>query len=183
MPLPERPSIDLLRQRFIRDAQNRGEAPSPSLCSTSPRTRGEVKQSFPVPAARFLFAPRVSWPTMSLTVLPLRCSPDFTALNPGTKQKGEAERRETHRQTRAAQRGAHPAGCARLSASHCGSCQGDSWSPRLCIRPCFGRQSGAFDPVRPPQPGGGDLALLHGRYPRRKNEQLSPYREHLAHRP
>src|SRR5579863_7857276 len=32
----------LRRQRFIRDAQNRGEAPSPSLRSTSPRTRGEV---------------------------------------------------------------------------------------------------------------------------------------------
>ncbi len=28
--------------------------------------------------------------------------------------------------------------------------------------------AGAFGPVRPPQPGGGDLALLHGRYPRRK---------------
>ena len=29
--------------------------------------------------------------------------------------------------------------------------------------------AGALDPVRPPQPGGGDLTPLHGRYPRRKN--------------
>jgi hypothetical protein len=28
--------------------------------------------------------------------------------------------------------------------------------------------AGAFGPVRPPQPGSGDLALLRGRYPRRK---------------
>ena len=34
-------------------AQNRGEAPSPSLRSTSPRTRGEVKTSNPVLAMRF----------------------------------------------------------------------------------------------------------------------------------
>ena len=29
-----------------------------------------------------------------------------------------------------------------------------------------GDSAGALDPVRPPQPGGGDLTLLHGRYPR-----------------
>src|ERR1700731_1266483 len=34
----------LQRRRSNRDAQNRGEAPSPSLRSTSPRTRGEVKK-------------------------------------------------------------------------------------------------------------------------------------------
>ena len=84
--------------------------------------------------------------------------------------KGEAERRETRRHN------PRLAGTGRLLRSalasrrrHRGSCQGDSWSPRLCTRPCFGRQSGAFDPVRPPQPGGGDLALLHGCYPRRTN--------------
>ena len=27
--------------------------------------------------------------------------------------------------------------------------------------------AGALGPIRPPQPGGGDLTLLHGRYPRR----------------
>ena len=52
-------------------------------------------------------------------------------------------------------------GRARLSAFHCGSRQGDSWSPRLSVRPCFPGPSGAFDPVRPLQPGSGDLALRH----------------------
>jgi hypothetical protein len=27
-------------------------------------------------------------------------------------------------------------------------------------------RGGTFDPIRPPQPGGGDLAFLNGRYPR-----------------
>src|SRR5579863_3074822 len=45
-PLPETQSHALT-------AQNRGEAPSPSLRSTSPRTRGEVKQSSPVLRLRF----------------------------------------------------------------------------------------------------------------------------------
>ena len=39
--------------------------------------------------------------------------------------------------------------------------------------------AGAFDPVRPPQPGGGDLALLHGRYPRRACPSPA---KHLARR-
>ena len=83
--------------------------------------------------------------------------------------KGEAERRETHVLTarcgrRRALGARSPLGVPlRLSP-------GRQLVPRLCTRPCFKRQSGAFDPVRPPQPGGGDLALLHGRYPRRKRK-------------
>ena len=115
----------LRRQRFIRDAQNRGEAPSPSLRSTSPRTRGEVffrhceersdeaiqrasprspaaldcfaplaMTRSPVLTARFLFAPRVIRPTMSLTASPAR-PPGFLFAQSGLP-KGEAERRETH---------------------------------------------------------------------------------------
>jgi hypothetical protein len=106
---------------------------------------------------------------MSLTASPAPF-PGFHCVQSGLP-KGEAERRETHCLTRAAQRGARSTERARLSASHCGSRQGDSWSPRLCIRPCFGRQSGAFSPVRPFQPGSGDLAPFHGHYPRRKNER------------
>jgi hypothetical protein len=92
------------------------------------------------------------------------------AQNNQRKKEKEAERRQTRVSLlhRKAQR-APCAGRARLSAFHCGSRQGDGWSPRLSVRPCFPGQSGAFGPQRPPQPGGGDLALCHGRYPRRNN--------------
>ena len=98
-------------------------------------------------------------------------------LRNARKQK-EAERRQTRVSLLhlPAKRAPWP-GRARLSAFHCGSRQGDSWSPRLSVRPCFPGQSGAFDPVRPLQPGSGDLAHLHGRYPRRNKSQCS---EHLT---
>ena len=94
------------------------------------------------------------------------------------RTKKEAERRQTRVSLLhlPAKRAPWP-GRARLSAFHCGSRQGDSWSPRLSVRPCFPGQSGAFDPVRPLQPGSGDLARLHGRYPRRNKSQCS---EHLT---
>jgi len=82
-------------------------------------------------------------------------------LRNARKQK-EAERRQTRVSLLhlPAKRAPWP-GRARLSAFHCGSRQGDSWSPRLSVRPCFPRRSGAFGPVRPLQPGSGDLALRH----------------------
>ena len=78
------------------------------------------------------------------------------------RQQKEAERRQTRVSLLhlPAKRAPWP-GRARLSAFHCSSRQGDSWSPRLSVRPCFPGQSGAFDPVRPLQPGSGDLALRH----------------------
>ena len=104
----------------------------------------------------------------------------FASLNPPyeTHEQKEAERRQTRVSLLhlPAKRAPWP-GRARLSAFHCGSRQGDSWSPRLSVRPCFPGQSGAFDPVRPLQPGSGDLARLHGRYPRRNKSQCS---EHLT---
>ena len=105
----------------------------------------------------------------------LRCAPP-TLRNARTKK--EAERRQTRVSLLhlPAKRAPWP-GRARLSAFHCGSRQGDSWSPRLSVRPCFPGQSGAFGPVRPLQPGSGDLARLHGRYPRRNKSQCS---EHLT---
>jgi hypothetical protein len=57
-------------------------------------------------------------------------------------------------------------GRARLSAFHHGSRQRDFRHLWLSFRPGFLGRGRALDPVRPPQPGGGDLALLHGRYPR-----------------
>src|SRR6185437_11955793 len=100
----------------------------------------------------------------------------FTLRNARTTK--EVERRQTRVSLLhlPAKRAPWP-GRARLSAFHCGSCRGDSWSPRLSVRPCFPGQSGAFGPVRPLQPGGGDLARLHGRYPRRNKSQCS---EHLT---
>jgi hypothetical protein len=95
-----------------------------------------------------------------------------------TARKQNADRRVVKSCT--CRRSAHPAGRARLSAFHCGSRQGDSWSPRLSVRPCFPGRSGAFDPVRPLQPGSGDLARLRGRYPRRNNKRTSQSSEHLA---
>jgi hypothetical protein len=94
------------------------------------------------------------------------------------RTKKEIERRQTRVSLLhlPAKRAPWP-GRARLSAFHCGSRQGDSWSPRLSVRPCFPGQSGAFGPVRPLQPGSGDLARLHGRYPRRNKSQCS---EHLT---
>ena len=78
------------------------------------------------------------------------------------RQQKEIERRQTRVSLLhlPAKRAPWP-GRARLSAFHCGSRQGDSWSPRLSVRPCFPGQSGAFGPVRPLQPGSGDLALRH----------------------
>ncbi len=54
------------------------------------------------------------------------------------RQSKEAERRQTRVSLLhlAAKRAPWP-GRARLSAFHCGSCQGDSWSPRLSVRPRF----------------------------------------------
>jgi hypothetical protein len=101
---------------------------------------------------------------------------------PPTLRNARTKKEIERRQTRVsllhlpAKRAPWP-GRARLSAFHCGSRQGDSWSPRLSVRPCFPGQSGAFGPVRPLQPGSGDLARLHGRYPRRNKSQCS---EHLT---
>ncbi len=108
-----------------------------------------------------------------------RCTNERTERKKRTR-KQNADRRVSNCCT--CRRSAHPAGRARLSAFHCGSRQGDSWSPRLGVRPCFPGRSGAFDPVRPPQPGGGDLARLRGRYPRRNNKRPSQCSEHLARR-
>ena len=117
-----------------------------------PLSQGRTTQ-LPVLALRFLFAREFSQPTMLLTASPLALFPGFPCARPRPQTKGKrnAERRVVT--TRALRARGAPCGSARLSASHRGSCQGDSWSPRLSVRPCFGRQSGAFDPVRPPQPG------------------------------
>ena len=67
----------------------------------------------------------------------------------------------------------NPGGSARLSAFHRGSRQGDVGPQGSASGHVSRDQSGTSGPVRPPQPGSGDLALLHGRYPRRKEKNLS----------
>jgi hypothetical protein len=61
------------------------------------------------------------------------------------KRRQNADRRGIKSCT--CRRSARPPGRARLSASCRGSRQGDSWSPRLSVRPCFQGQSGALDPM------------------------------------
>ncbi len=53
------------------------------------------------------------------------------------RKKGSRTPKGANAATALARCGARPAGRARLPAFHCGSCQGDSWSPRLSVRPCF----------------------------------------------
>jgi hypothetical protein len=96
--------------------------------------------------------------------------PDVTSFNPGYKQtKGSGTPAGVGHLSAAPCGAARPphGGAARLPAFHRGSHPRDSSSQGLSVRPCFLGPAGAFDPVSPPQPGGGDLALLHGRYPRR----------------
>ena len=71
------------------------------------------------------------------------------------KRKQNAERRVVT--AAPAGCGARPAGRARLPAFHCGSRQGDSWSPRLSVRPRFW--------------GGPERSVLYGR-PNRGAETL-----------
>src|SRR5579872_4317988 len=92
---------------------------------------------------------RVFHPTIFSNAFPSAPFLGFSLCPPRPQTKGEAERRETHKLTRALRaRGCpHPIppplagrdreGAARHSASHCGSDQGDSWSPRPGTRPCF----------------------------------------------
>ena len=53
-------------------------------------------------------------------------------------------------------------GRARLPAFHHGSRPRESSSLRLSLGQASWDAAGTLDPVSPPQPGGGDLALLHG---------------------
>ncbi len=101
------------------------------------------------------------------------------ARNDGRNKK-EAERRKAqtsnHRTLRC---GAAPAGAARLLAFHRGSRQRDIGPQGSASGHASWDLAGAFDPVRAPQPGGGDQATLHGHYPRRACPSPA---KHLAHR-
>ena len=106
--------------------------------------------------------------------------PQFAIRNsPLAKSKKEMERRQTlYPTSRAAGHGrASQQGCARLSASHRGSCQRDSWSPRLCTRPRFPgsvRSARSYGP-----PTGAKIVRVSTGVTR---AVLSPSSEHLTHR-
>ena len=117
-------------------------------------------------------------------------SPDGAERNPGTIRKLQCPSRITLRSIRATKkkgsgtpadavvqvphasgvRGApriksacadpSAVGRARLPAFHHGSRQRESSSLRLSLGQASWDSAGALDPVRPPQPGGGDLAQL-----------------------
>ncbi len=190
------------RRARSRGAQNRGEAPSPSLRSISPRARGEMKMHsrsrrairarvMPTPSSRTIAAcdRRQTFPAVAAGWLrSLWCTNADTSSslrgverrsNPGagcmkrwiaslslatTKEtKKEAERRKAQTSNHRALRcGAAPAGAARLSAFHRGSRQRDVGPQGSASGHASWDLAGAFDPVRPPQPGGGNLAPLHG---------------------
>ena len=103
---------------------------------------------------------------MSLTASPLTPSLGFLPCptQAATKGKRNAERRVVNtracgagRALRSALASRRPTAALARRLSPSGSASGHA----------SGEQSGAFSPLRPLQPGSGDLALFHGRYPRR----------------
>src|SRR6185437_8501375 len=114
-----------------------------------PRYRGGGKTKHSRSHGAIFVRARVFHPTIFSNAFPSAPFLGFSLCPPRPQTKGEAERRETRSLTRALRaRGCpHPdppplagrdrVGAARLSASHCGSGQGDSWSPRPGTRPCF----------------------------------------------
>ena len=187
-----RATTKLLRQKRCDES----DAPSTTLRVVPlPRYRGGGKTKRSRSHGAIFVRARVFRPPFFLTPSPLRRS-RISLCSSGLHQEGEAERRETRRQTRALRaRGAllrsalasrrPTAALARETAGPQGPAPGHASE----------EQSGAFDPVRPPQPGGGDLALAvhdpdrvpvtrqdqhHRGRTRAGNERLSPYSEHLA---
>ena len=115
-------------------------------------------------------------------------SPDAAQRNPGTiarlqcrsrialrciratkKEIREAERRETHGSMirTLARADSAPAGAPASRRSTAVLARGSARPQGSASGHVSCDLAGAFGPVSPPQPGGGDHRLLHGRYPRR----------------
>ncbi len=75
----------------------------------------------------------------SLTKLRRRVDCRIKSIKSGNDERKKGSGTPTSAQSilRISRCGSHPAGCARLSAFHRGSCQRDCSSPRLSLRPCF----------------------------------------------
>ena len=97
------------------------------------------------------------------------------------KKKKEAERRKarSHRRTCKVRRA--PCGARSPSGVPLRLSPGRQLVPKAQRQATLLGRSGAFGPVRPPQPGGGDLAPFHGRYPRRKTKQPVPVPVSTSH--
>jgi hypothetical protein len=171
------------RRRLVRNPV-RPACPPPSRRRLLPAWRGEVQGMQSRSRGAFFVRTRAMRHAIPKTDAAPRPSSDQSGCGePGWSRSGTAHERtdgnkerkqnaETRNSTAALARcGAAPSltlprlrgseweEAARLPAFHCGSRQGDSWSPRLSVRPRFRRLGRAFGPIRPPQPGGGDLAL------------------------
>ncbi len=101
---------------------------------------------------------------------PGRGEPEPSRSGSGTKAKNERKKRKQNAERRSlssalARCGARPAGRARLSAFHCGSCQGDCSSPRRNPGQSFLRLGGSLRVLRTANRG-ESRKPLHGRYPR-----------------
>ena len=75
-----------------------------------PRYRGGGRQSTPILAPRFFASRELSGQPCFFSLLPACAIPGFRCAQPRHQTKGEAERRETRRQTRAAQTRGAPCG-------------------------------------------------------------------------
>ena len=97
------------------------------------------------------------------------------------RRKKEAERRKarSHRRTCKVRRA--PCGARSPSGVPLRLSPGRQLVPKAQRQATLLGRSGAFGPVRPPQPGGGDLAPCHGRYPRRKTKQPVPVPVSTSH--
>ncbi len=185
---------------IIRIARNRAEAPSRWLRSTSPRTRGEVNMDSRSRDAvaselcqrhgqeRPRFRPSSDrsgsgGPEPSRSGAASRhCEERQRRSNPGgcsdwlatTNIKKEAERRETRiPSVRASRRGGAPSGAPASRRSTAVLAKGTFVTQSSASGHASWDAAGTFGPVRPPQPGGGDLARIRGRYPRQNLSQSS----------
>ena len=163
--LPERLSI-VVAEALIHYAQNCGGAPSPAALRASDLSphagRGEGK-AFPFSRGTFLFAPP-SYEQRKPRTTPY---PDLRQINPAVDGRVHHDQaRLTNERKRKGSRTPTDAGLrphlsakrepwprrARLSAFHCGSCQRDSRSPRLCVREAIAERAskpGRASPLMP----------------------------------
>ena len=184
---------------FRRQRSDESEAPSTTLRVVPlPRYRGGGKTKHSRSRGAIFVRARVFRPPFCLTPSPCAV-PGCRFAHPGyIEKRGSGTPRDASSNPRS-QRGARSAERARLSASHSGSGQGDSWSPRPGTRPCFrgavrsvqsctaasiGRRRPCASQCMIRKSGcrfsGKIMQSLAGVTRAGKTNLLSPYSEHLA---
>ncbi len=139
-------------------------------CTTVPSIASRAEREATTRAAQRLDLGHQSNPGGAAAICLVRGNPrhrrlDCFASLAMTKKEGGTPA-DVSSNLRAIGRGARPAGRARLSAFHRGSCRWASRPAGATSGQASWVRGGTFDPVRPRQPGHGDLTLLNGRYPR-----------------